>query len=151
MLCSPFLWLLQSVGTILLKQRDLEWCQHPKDFSEEGSWWWIFLCLTCCLSSAPRERVKAALQPPSITQDLPGAAFPSLVALPELELRQAGQWEPSSAPLRPRALHGQSSANNTRKKNISLIVLSRWPEAVRWIFLGLSKKTVCSTYKWYLF
>lgn len=41
-----------------------------------------------------RGKVEDALQPPS--RELPGAASPSLVALPELELRQAGQGEPSS-------------------------------------------------------
>lgn len=143
--------LILSIVRIFLKQRDLEWHQHTKDFSGEGCCWWIFFCLTCYLSSSPRGRVKASLQPPSIAQELLGAASPSLVAIPELELRQAGQWECSSVPLRPRTPHRQSSANNTQKKNISLIVLSRLPEGVLGILLGLRKKTVCSMYKWCLF
>lgn len=51
------------------------------------------------------------------------------------------------SPAQPPSGQGPSSANNTQEKNILLIVLTRIPEAILRIFLGLREKTACTIYK----
>lgn len=141
MLCSSFLWLLQSVVKISLKQRDLEWHQQTKDFSEEGCWWcwWIFFPLTC-LSSVPR---RAALQFPRscLEHPLPWWHFQSWSSA---RLGRGTQLSPAQAQDTPCTEHCKQHSGEKHIADSSK--QGTWGCAK--IFLGLRKKTVCSIYKW---